>query len=107
MIYHHAIVSISVLSVSWQFCCISGYCAPCRAADVEDMDQELFVSLFLISILNTLVQVSVSVFWVILSKPNSVINKTVVHRRENKFWVIEWESSVTRVTLMQALSPDI
>lgn len=29
---------------------------------------------FLVSVLNTLVQVSPSVFWVILSKPNSVIN---------------------------------
>lgn len=46
MIYHHAMVSISVLLSSWQFCCISGYCAGynCHTADVEDMDQELFVS---------------------------------------------------------------
>lgn len=74
VIYHHAMVSVSVLSISWRFFFISDFCVPYHTADVENMDQEVFVSVFLISVLNTLVQVSVSVFWVILSKPNSEIN---------------------------------
>lgn len=62
---------------------MSGYCTPCHTADVEDMYLGLFVShlffsfLFFfnfISVLNTLVEISVSVFWLILSKPISVIN---------------------------------
>lgn len=52
-----------------------GYCAPCYTADAEDMYLGLSVSLFFFfSVLNTLVEVSVSVFCLILSEPISVIN---------------------------------
>lgn len=94
---------VSVLSVSWQFCFISDYCAPYHTADVGNTDRELFV-FFSFSFKYTGSSISVCILSHFIK--TQLCNKhTVLHCRDNEFQVIEWESSVTRVTLMQALSP--